>query len=328
MTNRVLVTGATGFIGAAVSRRLLAAGYQLRALIRDSAQAASLRGMGVETAVGDLTAPETFAAALVGCRYLVHVAADYRLFVPGDPASMYRVNVEGTLALFRAALAADVERVVYTSSVAVLGHGRDGRAVDEHRAGQLGDMVGHYKRSKFLAEQGVRRLAAESGLPVVIVNPTTPVGPGDGKPTPTGRMVRDAARGRMPAYIDMGLNIVHVEDVGEGHRLALEYGQPGQGYILGGDNLTLREILTVIATQTGRRPPRIRLAPGTLVPLACCAEAWARLRGGVPLCSRDELAMARHPMYYVSTRAERELDYTHRSAQQALRDAVAWFAAQ
>lgn len=279
----------------------------------------------MEGVVGDLAAPETFPAALDGCTHLVHVAADYRLFVPGDPAAMYRVNVDGTLALLRAALAAGIERVVYTSSVAVLGHRADGMPADETTDGELVSMVGHYKRSKFLAEEAVQRMAAETGLPVVIVNPSTPVGPGDVKPTPTGRMVRDAARGRMPAYIDTGLNIVHVDDVAEGHVLAMEHGQAGERYILGGDNLTLRDILGTVTKLAGRRPPRIRLAPAPLSPLAWCAETWARRRGGVPLLTRDELAMARHPMYFTSTRAEQMLGYHHRPAEAALRDAVAWF---
>lgn len=201
MKERVLVTGATGFVGAAVSHRFLAAGYRVRTLVRDEARAGGLRGAGMEVVSGDLAAPETLDAALDGCTHLVHAAADYRLFVPGDPGPMYRVNVDGTVALLRAARAAGIERAVYTSSVAVLGHRSDGQPADESVEGRLEAMVGHYKRSKFLAEQAVRRMAAETGLPVVIVNPSTPVGPGDVKPTPTGRMVRDAVRGRMPAYI-------------------------------------------------------------------------------------------------------------------------------
>lgn len=325
MAKRILVTGATGFVGAAVSRSFLAAGYRVRALVRAQARAETLRVAGIETVTGDLTQPQTFAVALDGCTCLAHVAADYRLFIPADPASMYRVNVDGTLALLRAALAAGVERVVYTSSVAVLGHHADGSPADETTAGRLDAMIGHYKRSKFVAEDGVKQFAAKTGLPVIIVNPSTPVGPGDVKPTPTGRMVRDAAYGRIPAYINMGLNIVHVDDVGAGHRLAMEYGQPGRRYILGGDNLTLREILTTITRLAGRRPPRIRLAARPLIPVAWCAEAWARRHGGVPLLTRDELAMARHPMYFDSSRAQRELGYAHRPAEAALRDAVAWF---
>lgn len=328
MGKRVLVTGATGFVGAAVSRRFVAAGYRVRALVRDQSRATALRAAGVELVYGDLTQPQTLPAALAGCRYLAHVAADYRLFIPGDPTPMYRVNVDGTLALLRAALAAGVERVVYTSSVAVLGRRDDGQPGDETTSGRLDAMVGHYKRSKFMAEDQVRQFVRATGLPVVIVNPSAPVGPGDIRPTPTGRMVRDAALGRMPAYIDTGLNVAHVDDIGEGHRLALERGEAGQRYILGGDNLTLQVILATIASAAGRRPPRLRLNPRMLVPLARCAESWARMRGGMPLLTRDELAMARHPMYYHCTRAEQALGYVHRPADEALRDAVAWFAAE
>ncbi len=325
MPDRVLVTGATGFVGAAVVRALLAARYPVRAMVRASTGASGLRARGVEVVAGDLGAPETFPAALAGCGALVHVAADYRLFVP-DPAPLYRVNVDGTRALMEAALAAGVKRIVYTSSVAALGHRGDGGPADETTPAVLEDMVGHYKRSKFLAEREVLRLVAEAGLPAVIVNPTAPVGPGDVKPTPTGRMVLDAARGRMPAYVDTGLNVVHVDDVGTGHRLALERGRIGERYILGGENLTLREILTMIARLAGRRPPRVRLAPGPLVPLAWLAETWARMRGTTPFLTRDELAMARRPMYYDSGKAERGLGYRHRPAEAAFRDALAWFA--
>jgi dihydroflavonol-4-reductase len=325
-SGRVLITGATGFVGAAVARAFNAAGYPLRAMVRDARRGEALRRLGIELVAGDLTLPETFPAALAGCNYLMHIAADYRLFVP-DPAALYRTNVEGTVALMQAALKAGIERVVYTSSVAALGHRGDGAPADETTPSTLDDMIGHYKRSKFLAESEVSRLVETHGLPAVSVNPAAPVGPGDLKPTPTGRMVCEAARGKMPAYLDTGLNIVHVDDVGAGHRLALERGKIGERYILGGDNLSLREIFTAIARLAGRRPPRIRLAPGLLMPLAGIAEAWARRRGTTPLLSRDELAMARHPMYYSSAKAERDLGYTHRPAEEAFRDALAWFAA-
>ncbi|MGH8225034.1 MAG: hopanoid-associated sugar epimerase [Gammaproteobacteria bacterium] len=326
MPGRALITGATGFVGSAVARSLLAAGYPLRALVREQTDASDLRELGVEIVAGDLSAPDTFPAALAGCTSLVHVAADYRLFVP-DPAAMYRANVDGSRALMLAALAAGIERVVYTSSVAVLGHRDDGAPADETTPSTLDDMIGHYKRSKFLAEREVSRLIAEAALPAVIVNPSAPVGPRDAKPTPTGRMVLEAARGRMPAYLDTGLNIVHVDDVAHGHVLALERGRIGERYILGGENLSLHAVFEAIAHLAGRRPPRIRLAPGPLVPVAWLAEAWARASGTTPLVTRDELAMARHPMYYISAKAERELGYTHRPAQAAFRDALDWFAA-
>ncbi len=326
MTQRVLVTGATGFVGAAVARVFLDSGYAVRTLVRDPSRARSLREAGMEVIEGDLARPQTFPPALAGCTYLAHVAADYRLFVP-DPTPLYRVNVEGTRALLEAAAEAGLERVVYTSSVAALGHREGGVSADETTTGQLEDMVGHYKRSKFLAEEAAREFAQASSLEVVIVNPSAPVGPGDVKPTPTGRMVLDAARGRMLAWLDTGLNIVHVEDVAAGHRLALERGQSGERYILGGDNLTLREIFTTIAKLAGQHPPRFKLRPGPLVPVAWLAETWARLTNTTPLLTRDELAMARHPMYYDSGKAERELGYSHRPAEEAFRDALAWFAA-
>ncbi|MDN5864758.1 MAG: NAD-dependent epimerase/dehydratase family protein [Gammaproteobacteria bacterium] len=326
MTERVLVTGVTGFVGAAVARAFHTAGYRVRALVRDEARARALHDTGYETALGDLAEPHSLPGALADCSFLAHVAADYRLFVT-DPAPLYRVNVDGTLALMRAARSAGIQRIVYTSSVATIGHRDDGRPADETARGRLEDMAGHYKRSKFLAEEAVRKFCAKTGLPTVIVNPSAPVGPGDVKPTPTGRMVLDAARGRMPAYLDTGLNIVHVDDVGEGHRLALERGESGERYILGGENLALREIFTRIAHLGGQRPPRIRLAPGPLVPIAWLAEALARLSHTTPRLTRDELAMARHPMYYSSARAEQRLGYTHRPAEAAFRDALAWFAA-
>ncbi|OFC41619.1 NAD-dependent dehydratase, partial [Acidithiobacillus caldus] len=253
------------------------------------------------------------------------VAADYRLWVP-DPAAMMRANVDGTVALMEAALAAGVERIVYTSSVAVLGFYGDGRPSDEAAPSSLDDMIGSYKRSKFLAEEAVRQIQQRHQAPIVIVNPSTPVGPGDVKPTPTGRMVRDAALGRMPAYVDTGLNIVHVDDVAEGHWLAFQHGRPGERYILGGDNLSLAAILTRIAGLTGRPSPRVRLPRSALYPVAWAAEAWVRARGrGTPLVTVDELRMAAHRMYFSSAKAEAELGYRHRPAEEALRDAVRWF---
>jgi dihydroflavonol-4-reductase len=259
-----------------------------------------------------------------GCDVLFHVAADYRLWVP-RPEAMYRVNVEGTRELMRAALATGVGRVVYTSSVAVLKPLADGRPVDETAEAGLEDMVGHYKRSKFLAEAEVRRLVAEEGLPAVVVNPSTPVGPGDLKPTPTGRIIVDAAAGRMPAYVDTGLNLVHVDDVASGHLLALERGEIGQRYILGGEDMTLKDILGAIAVLAGRRPPLVRLPHGLAQAVALAAEAWARLTGGEPLATLDGVRMAKKKMFFSSAKAVRELGYRPRPAVEGLRDAVAWF---
>ncbi|MDE2139527.1 MAG: NAD-dependent epimerase/dehydratase family protein [Gammaproteobacteria bacterium] len=325
MPERVAITGATGFVGSAVTRAFLNAGYAVRVLVRNSSPRALLAGLEVEITEADLAAPQTLSAALAGCTGLVHVAADYRLFVT-DPASLYRVNVDGTRALMQAALMHGVRRVVYTSSVAALGYRADAAPADEDTPAALTDMIGHYKRSKFLAEAEVSRLAAESGLPAVIVNPSAPVGPRDLKPTPTGRMVLEAARGRMPAYLDTGLNIVHVDDVALGHLYAYQRGQVGRRYILGGENLSLKDIFTALAQLAGVRPPRIKLAPGLLMPLAWLAETAARLTATTPRLTRDELHMARHPMYYSSARAERELGYSHRPAAAAFHDALAWYA--
>lgn len=324
MTESILITGATGFLGSAVARIFAGAGYRLRLMVREHSPGENLAGLDAETVVADLSRPDTLAAAVAGCNGLVHVAADYRLFVP-DPGPMYRANVDGTAVLMRAARNAGVRRIVYTSSVAVLGHRADGAPADEDTPSRVEDMIGHYKRSKFLAEAEVRRQVAEDGLPAVIVNPSAPVGPRDVRPTPTGRMVLDAARGRMPAYLDTGLNIVHVEDAAAGHLAAYRNGRAGERYILGGDNLPLREILAQIAGLMGRRPPRIKLAPGPLMPLAWAAEAWARATGTQPFFTRDELAMARHAMYFDSAKAERELGYTHRPALEAFVDAIHWF---
>lgn len=323
---RILITGATGFLGSAVARTFVAAGYRVRLTVRARSPRDNVAGVEVETVLADLADSESLRAALEGCEGLVHVAADYRLFVP-DPTPMYRINVEGTRELMKAALAAGVRRIVYTSSVATLGHRDDGSPADETTPSTQVDMIGHYKRSKFLAEAVVRHLVAEDGLPAVTVNPSAPVGPRDIKPTPTGRMVLDAARGRMPAYLDTGLNIVHVDDAAAGHLAAYERGNIGERYILGGDNLPLHEILGHIAQLMQRRAPHLRLAPGPLVPLAWCAELWARATNTRPFFTRDELAMARYPMYYSSLKAEHELDYTHRPAIQAFVDALAWFGA-
>jgi len=320
---KVLVTGASGFVGNAVLRRLQAENLEIRLLLRKPSSV--LERDDVELCYGDLLEPASLKAAVQGCQAVFHVAADYRLWVP-DPAAMMRANVDGTVALMEAALAAGVERIVYTSSVAVLGFYGDGRPSDEVAPSSLEDMIGSYKRSKFLAEEAVRQIQQRHQAPIVIVNPSTPVGPGDVKPTPTGRMVRDAALGRMPAYVDTGLNIVHVDDVAEGHWLAFQHGRPGERYILGGDNLPLAAILTRIAGLTGRPSPRLRLPRSALYPVAWAAEAWVRARGrGTPLVTVDELRMAAHRMYFSSAKAEAELGYRHRPAEEALRDAVRWF---
>lgn len=318
-----LVTGATGFVGSAIVRHLLDAGHDVRALVRPMSDRRNLVGLPVDIATGDLREPGSLTAALRGCNALFHVAADYRLWAPDDRA-MLAINVEGTRRLMIAAGDAGVQRVVYTSSVAVLGHAAGGQPAGETAEARLDDMIGPYKRSKFLAEQSVHELAAQ-GLPVVIVNPTAPVGPRDIKPTPTGRMIAQAAAGRMPAYVETGLNIVDVDDVAAGHLLAFERGQIGRRYILGGENMTLREILSAIAQLTGRRAPKIRIPYGCALAVACGAEAWARVFGGEPLANLDSVRMARTPMFFESSRARDELGYRSRPATEALARAVAWF---
>ena len=320
-----LVTGATGFVGSAVARLLLKAGHKVRVLARPNSDRRNLAGLAVEIAEGSLEHPDSLATAAAGCRYLFHVAADYRLWVP-DPEPMFRANVEGTRALMLAALAAGVERVVYTSSVAVLGIVHGGVA-DEETPSRAEDMIGPYKLSKFRAEEAVRELIEERGLPAVIVNPSTPIGPGDVKPTPTGRMIVEAARGRMPAFVDTGLNVAHVDDVALGHLLAARAGRVGRRYILGGENLGLGDILVEIAAITGRRPPLMKLPHRAVVPFAAGAEALARFTRREPFATVDAVKMAKKKMFFSSARAVDELGYAPRPAGQAIADAVAWFKA-
>ncbi len=320
----VLVTGASGFVGSAVARALLAEGRSVRVLLRPGSSRANVVDLAVDIRVGALEDKASLEAALSGCAALFHVAADYRIWVR-DPAAMYCANVEGTRALMEAALAQGVERVVYTSSVAALGLAADGGAADETTPSTLDDMIGPYKRSKFLAEEAVRDLVRQRGLPAVIVNPSTPIGPRDVKPTPTGRMIVEAASGRMPAFVDTGLNLVHVDDVAQGHLLAEERGRVGERYILGGENLTLKEILRRIAALAGRRPPLLALPIPAIWPAALLAEAAARVTGREPFVTRDGLRMARHKMFFTSAKAMRELGYVPRPADSGLADAVAWF---
>ncbi len=322
---RTLITGASGFVGSAVARRLVTAGHRVRALVRPGSDRRNLVDLAAEVVAGDLADRASLARALRGCGALFHVAADYRLWTR-KPEEMHATNVTGTRNLMREALRAGVERVVYTSSVATLGLNGDGSAADEETSSALRDMVGPYKRSKFLAEVAVRQLAAEEGLPAVIVNPSTPIGPRDVRPTPTGRVIVDAVGGRMPAYVDTGLNLVHVDDVAEGHLLAYERGRVGERYVLGGENWTLREILGALAEITGRRPPRVRLPHGLVLPLAHVSEGWTALTGGSePRITVDGLRMARKHMFFSSAKAEGELSYRARPAREGLVDAVAWF---
>ena len=322
----VLVTGASGFVGSAVVRALLGQGHRVRVLMRPASDARNVAGLEVEIRRGALEDASSLAAALAGCGALYHVAADYRLWVR-EPAAMYAANVEGTRALMTAALAEGVERIVYTSSVATLGLTADGSSADEDTPSVLADMIGHYKRSKYLAEEVVRGLVRERGLPAVIVNPSTPVGPRDVKPTPTGRIIIEAASGRMPAFVDTGLNLVHVDDVAVGHLLAGAKGRVGERYILGGDNLSLAEILATVAALTGRRAPKLRIPIPAIWPLAVGAEAVGRVTGNEPFLTLDGLRMAKKKMFFTSAKAERELGYRARPAREGLADAIKWFRA-
>ena len=319
-----LITGASGFLGSALARELLKQGRRLRALVRPGSDRRNLERLDLELVEGDLTDTASLQQAVKGCGDLFHVAADYRLWIP-NPARMYRTNVDGTRNLLRAAADAGVSRIVYTSSVATLGINRDRTPADESTPVSLADMVGHYKRSKFLAEQAVRELFEQQGLPVVIVNPSTPIGPRDIKPTPTGRIIVDTLRKKMPAYVDTGLNIAHVDDVARGHILAFERGEAGRRYILGGENLSLRTILGIICDCAALAPPRVRLPHNAVYPIAWLAEQWAQVSGKEPFATVDGVKMAQKFMYFSSTRAQRELGYTSRPARFAIEDAVDWF---
>ncbi len=321
----ILITGASGFVGSAVLLKLIERGHEVRALVRPSSERRNQEGLPVDIVEGDLMAPETLKPALKGCKGVFHVAADYRLWAP-DPSGMFAANVDGTRAIMAAALEVGVERIVYTSSVATLGLLPGGQPADEDTPVRFEDMIGPYKQSKFLAEAEVKALVETEKLPAVIVNPSTPIGPRDIKPTPTGRMIVEAASGRMPAYVDTGLNVVHVDDVAEGHLLAFEKGEVGERYILGGENLPLNEILTAIAGITGGKAPRWRIPHGLVLPVAYGAEAWTRLTGGSePFVTVDGLRMARKKMFFSHRKASRALGYAPRPAKDALADATRWF---
>jgi dihydroflavonol-4-reductase len=320
---KALVTGATGFVGAAIAKTLLASGWQVRVLARAGSDRGNLRQLAAEVVEGDLNDLRSLERALEGCTALFHAAADYRLGAR-DPKPLYLTNVEGTRNILNAARTAGVQRTVYTSSVATIGIPTDGAPGEERSPVALSDMIGHYKRSKYLAEE-VARDAARMGMSVVIVNPSTPVGPGDIKPTPTGQLVLDAASGRMPAYVDTGLNIVHVDDVAAGHLLAFERGKTGERYILGGEDMTLRTILEQISQLVGRKPPRIRLPYAAVLPIAYAAEAFAKVSGRSGRVTIEGVRMSRKRMFFSSAKAAAELGYRWRPPIEAFEDAVRWY---
>ncbi len=321
---KVLVTGATGFIGSRVARKLLEQGVDVRVLVRKKSNLENISELPVDIAYGDLTKPETLSTSLEGCEALFHVAAEYKLWVP-KPESIYRTNVDGTVNIMKAALQKGIKRIVYTSSVATLGINKNGTPADEETPVTINDMIGHYKRSKYIAEEKIREMVKKAGLPAIIVNPSTPIGPGDIKPTPTGRIIIEAASGRMPAYVDTGLNIVHVDDVADGHILAFEKGRIGERYILGGENLTLRELLEKIAQFTGRSAPKIRLSPDIILPIAYIAEVIAKITKKEPFITIDGVLMSKKKMFFSIEKAKTELGYNPRPADEAIKDSIDWF---
>jgi dihydroflavonol-4-reductase len=320
----ILVTGASGFVGSAVAKHLVEAGWRVRALLRPTSPRTQLAGLDVEYMEGDLNAAESVARAVAGVRYVFHVAADYRLWAR-QTSELMRTNVEGTRTVMLAAQRAGVERIVYTSSVATLVPPPHGESGDECSPLRPADAISAYKQSKVLAERLVETLIAEAGLPAVIVNPSAPIGPRDVRPTPTGRIIVEAASGRMPAFVDTGLNLVHVDDVAAGHVAALRQGRIGERYILGGQNVSLAQMLADIAHLVGRSPPRLRIPRGLLFPLALAAEAAAQVTGREPFATVNGLRMAKYRMYFTSAKAERELGYRARPYGEALADAIDWF---
>ncbi|KUZ42102.1 hopanoid-associated sugar epimerase [Burkholderia territorii] len=320
----VLVTGASGFVGSAVARIAQQKGYAVRVLVRPTSPRTNVADLDAEIVTGDMRDETSMRAALRGVRYLLHVAADYRLWAP-DPHEIERANLEGAVATMRAARAEGVERIVYTSSVATLKVTSAGDPSDENRPLTAEQAIGVYKRSKVLAERAVERMIADEGLPAVIVNPSTPIGPRDVKPTPTGRIIVEAALGKIPAFVDTGLNLVHVDDVAYGHFLALERGRIGERYILGGENLPLQQMLADIAQMTNRKAPTIALPRWPLYPLAVGAEAVAKFTKKEPFVTVDGLRMSKNKMYFTSAKAERELGYRARPYREGLRDALDWF---
>ena len=322
---KTLITGATGFVGSAVLRELLKKEHQIKALVRRSSVLDNLKNLDVEIVYGDLKDKDSLKRCLKDCKHLFHVAADYRLWVP-KAKEIYENNVNGTENLMVEALNLGIEKIVYTSSVAVLGKSIEGDIADEKTPVNIDQMIGHYKKSKYLAEEKVKELYKTKKLPVVIVNPAAPVGPRDIKPTPTGKMILDAATGKIPAYLDTGLNIVHVDDVAKGHIQAFNKGKLGERYILGGENLTFKEILEMISNLCGHNPPKIQLPKKPLYPIGYLFEIFARLFNlKNPMLTVDMIRMAEKKMFFSSEKAKKELNYRYKSAKIALKDAIQWF---
>jgi dihydroflavonol-4-reductase len=318
----LLVTGASGFVGSAIAIAARTAGYRVRVLVRRSSPRINIQPDD-EVVVGDMCDRASLVPALKGVRYLAHAAADYRLWAPPTDDIM-RTNLEGTRSVMEEALRAGVERIVYTSSVATLAL-RDGAPADESRPLPESEAVGAYKKSKVRAERIVEEMVERQRLPAVIVNPSAPIGPRDVKPTPTGRIIVECASGRMPGFVDTGLNLVHVDDVAAGHLVALRRGAIGERYILGGENVALGTMLADVANIVGRRPPTLRFPIAALYPIAFGAELWARLTGKMPFATVDGLRMARHHMFFSDAKARRDLGYTSRPYREAIADAIAWF---
>jgi dihydroflavonol-4-reductase len=318
----ILVSGASGFLGSAIAAALRIRGHDIRVLARPSSPRTNLNPADT-LCEGDLRDRASLATALKGARFLFHAAADYRLWAR-DPEEIHRNNLEGTRLIMEEALSAGVERIVYTSSVATLKLIEGGSATEDRPLAE-GEGIGAYKRSKVAAERLVEAMIQRDGLPAVIVNPSTPIGPRDVRPTPTGRIIVEAASGRMPAFVETGLNLAHVDDVAAGHLAALDRGRIGERYILGGDNVFLADMLADIARLVGRRPPTIKLPRTMLYPVAYGAELLASLRGVEPFITRDGLRMARHHMFFDDSKARRELGYVSRPYREGLADAIAWF---
>jgi dihydroflavonol-4-reductase len=321
---KALITGANGFLGSAVLRLLVSEGYDVRVLVRPNADKRNLEKFDLKIIEGDLQNSESLKRAVDSCDQVFHVAADYRLWVP-DPDKMYKTNIDGTRNLILAATDAGVEKIVYTSSVATLGTNEDGSPANETTPSSLRDMVGVYKRSKFLAEQTVKVLIKEKSCPVTIVNPSAPVGPRDIKPTPTGKIILDTIRNRMPAYVATGLNIVHVDDVAKGHLLAMEKGEIGERYILGGDDMTLEAIINYLCISEDIDPPKIKLPHNLILPIAWIMECIAVITRNEPRVTVDGVQISKKIMYFSSKKAKTKLGYHSRPAIEGLKDAVDWF---